>query len=209
MLSRRDCTAILILGAAVGLLVQPVITNTVLTTGKLPFSLSALHMLAFFGFLVIAPLALLIASLLGRSVPVLYQFAKFAAVGVLNTFVDIGVFNLETFIFQVSQKISTPVFIVLKIVSFFGATTNSYLWNKFWTFGSSERSGSEAAKFYSVAIVGGLINVTIATLVKTGTPPGFLSAALWINVISPAAGVLTAFLWDFLGYKFFVFKSVS
>jgi len=135
---------------------------------------------------------------------VLYQFGKFAAVGTLNTFVDIGVLNLEILIFGTPAAWPYRIF---KAISFLAATTNSFFWNKFWTFDSrGPANPAQTIKFYLVAIGGFLINVGIASYVFSGVArPVAISANLWAN-IGALAGVASGFLWDFLGYKYVVFK---
>ena len=57
---------------------------------------------------------------------------------------------------------------------------------------------------YIVALGGFLINVGVSTLIfKSG---GDNPSNLLTNVIAPGVGVASAFLWDFLGYKFVVFR---
>ena len=145
--------------------------------------------------------------LLGKRLPVLYQFGKFASVGVLNTFVDVGVLNLEI------ATMGTPgawAYRIFKAISFLAATTNSFFWNKFWTFGSQEpANASQTMKFYLVAIGGFLINVGVASYIFSGIArPLSVSPNLWAN-IGAIAGVASAFLWDFLGYKYLVFKKTA
>ncbi len=146
----------------------------------------------------------------------IYQFAQFAAVGTLNTFIDIGVLNIETFLYG-SPLIGARLFAVFKAVSFLCSTTNSFFWNKYWTFGSAEGDADEkphakqVTSFYIVAAVGWALNVGTATLVKVlGSGAGgggdIASARIWTNLVAPLAGVAASFLWDFLGYKFWVFK---
>jgi hypothetical protein len=92
-MTRRDWISIVIIGAGVGLLCQPILSNVAASSG---FTMTVpLRIVIFFLFTLIAPLALFILWLIGKLLPVVYQFGKFAAVGVLNTFVDIGVLNLE------------------------------------------------------------------------------------------------------------------
>jgi len=115
-MTKKDFLCILVIGFAVGLLAQPIIGNLVSHLSL------ALRFAVFFGFLVLAPLLLFIAYLIGKFIPVIYQFAKFAAVGTLNTFIDFGVLNLEIFLFSASSGILYSVF---KGISFLAATTNS------------------------------------------------------------------------------------
>lgn len=204
-MKRSDWWAIVIIGAAVGLLSQPILANV---AGSFSLNLTlTLRIAVFVAFTVLAPLALFVLYYLGKILPVLYQFGKFAAVGVLNTFMDVGVLNLEILAF------GTPAawpYRIMKAVSFLAATTNSFFWNKFWTFGSrTPASSSETVKFYLVAIGGFLINVGVASYVFSGVVrPGSISPNLWANV-GAIAGVAAGFLWDFLGYKYVVFKKAA
>jgi len=200
-MTKKDFLCILVIGFAVGLLAQPIIGNLVSQLSL------ALRFAVFFGFLVLAPLLLFIAYLIGKFIPVIYQFAKFAAVGTLNTFIDFGVLNLEIFLFSVSSGILYSVF---KGISFLAATTNSFFWNKYWTFNSKTPANpKETLKFYVVAIVGWVINVSLASfVVNVLSRPISFSPNLWANV-GALVGVAGSFLWDFLGYKFIVFKQIE
>lgn len=198
-MNRRDFSAVLAVGILVGLLIQPVLSNVY------PHAISiGLRVLVFLGLSVFAPLALWIAYLLGKILPVLYQFAKFAAVGTLNTMIDFGVLNLEILLTGVSGGALYPVF---KGVSFIASTTNSYFWNRHWTFeAQGGMSTAEATKFYAIAIVGWVLNVGAASAIVLGIRhPSFVSPGQWANV-GALAGVAASFLWDFLGYKYLVFK---
>ncbi len=204
MINKKDLFWVAVIGGLVGLLAQPIILNNIV--GR-PWAAAVSPLLLRFGvfifFLVLAPVALSIAGFIGKKIPALYQFAKFAAVGALNTFVDIGVFNLEAILLGAAP--SQMLFFVMKSFSFLMGTTNSYVWNKFWTFQSkTETHASEAVKFYTIAIGGYFLNVGTATLVYGlgGANP----SVLWATVISPLAGVAIALFWDFFGYKLFVFK---
>lgn len=210
-MKRNDVYAATAIGAAVGLLIQPILTN-LSSFAILAHPTAALRLGIFVFFTLFAPLALWILFLFGKLVPVVYQFGKFAAVGTLNTFVDIGVFNLETFLYGTSA-IGITLFAVFKALSFLCGTTNSFFWNKYWTFSSARathpegaiKETKEAVSFYIIAGVGWTLNVGCATFVKSVEPSG-VAVNLWVNVVAPLAGVAAAFLWDFVGYKFFVFK---
>jgi putative flippase GtrA len=206
-MQKKDIRLILIVGAAVGLLIQPIIANV------LPQSHLGIlgRLFIFIFFTVFAPFALWIAYLVSRLWKGLYQFAQFAAVGTLNSFIDVGVFNLETFVVG-TAAVSTTMFAVFKAISFLCATTNSFFWNKYWTFsGSSTTDGSgkqtkETISFYVVAFIGWAVNVGVATLIKTLEPSG-ITARIWVNIVAPVCGIAASFLWDFFGYKYFVFKN--
>ncbi len=211
MMTKKDLVFVTIIGAAVGLCIQPILANTLPPAYAGP----GVALGAFLFFLVLAPAALWIAFVLSRWLRGLYQFAEFAAVGSLNSFIDIGVLNIETLLYGTSV-IGVGLFALFKAVSFLCSTTNSFFWNKYWTF-SGERAShpegaiketKEAASFYVVAAIGWALNVGIATLVKSVEPSG-VAAKVWVNIVAPLAGVAASFLWDFFGYKYFVFKKVA
>ena len=197
--TKKDFVLVVIIGAAVGILIQPIIVNLIARPSL------TIRVLIFFALLILAPVALFVAYLLGRLWKTIYQFAKFAAVGVLNTFIDFGVLNLEILLSGIASGALYPVF---KGVSFLAATTNSFFWNKFWTFESKTSANTgEALRFYVVAGVGWLINVSLASFIVNGlSRPAAISPNLWAN-IGALVGVAGSFLWDFLGYKFLVFRA--
>ena len=202
-MTKKDWSAITVIGAGVGLLIQPIL-STLIGTAHADLLTWPLRFAVFVGFTILAPLVLLVLYFVGKLMPVVYQFGKFAAVGVLNTFVDLGVLNLEIVAF------GTPgawVYRVFKTVSWIAATTNSFLWNKYWTFNSQEpASAKQTIEFYGVAFVGFLLNVGLASYVFSNVSrPVSVSANLWAN-IGALVGVAAAFVWNFIGYKFWVFK---
>jgi putative flippase GtrA len=198
MLSAKDLKASLIIGAAVGLLIQPILANT-LTSIHLTL---AMRVGIFVFFTLFAPFALWLCALIGKVWNAFYQFGQFAAVGTLNSFIDIGVFNLETFLLGTSV-ISSVLFAVFKAISFLCATTNSFFWNRNWTFGSTDKvNAGEVTGFYTVAIIGWAANVAVSTFVKSVGP----ETKIWVDLVAPIAGILVTFIWNFVGYKYFVFK---
>jgi len=210
-MSRRDFKFIIIIGAAVGLLIQPILSNTL---GSRVSGFGARAAIFIF-FLVLAPFALWVASAISKWWRGLYQFAQFAAVGTLNTFIDVGVFNLEIFAYG-SPLIGNALFAVFKAISFLCGTTNSFFWNKYWTFRGAAnqepgtRKTTEFFSFYGIALIGWGLNVGTATLVKALGAGGDINhARIWVDVVAPLAGVAASFLWDFFGYKYFVFKKTE
>lgn len=141
-------------------------------------------------------------ALLAR--PLLRQIAKFVIVGVLNTLVDFGVLNLLIFFTGVASGVSFSVF---KGIAFLAAVTNSFLWNKYWTFRATGRvEQREAAQFFAVSVVGFFLNVGAAsTVVNVIGPQLGLGSTLWANV-GAAVGAVISMAWNFIGYKFFVFR---
>lgn len=205
MLTKKDLFLVTVIGLAVGLLIQPMITTlheTIVKAGLTPDIF--FRLLIVIGFTLFAPLALWIAWLLGKLWGVLYQFAKFAAVGTLNSFIDFGILNLAIVLGAAPRGTS---YTLIKALSFLLATTNSFFWNKFWTFGSKTPIDvGQTIKFYAIAIIGLALDVAAASSFVNFLPrPGTIPPNLWAN-IGVLVGIGVAFLWNFLGYKFVVFK---
>jgi len=199
-LKRIDVIASLFLGGAASLLMLLMSRNVALPASATPYVAP---------FLVAFPAASLgamaVGSSLGRRVAVLYQFTKFALVGGLNFLLDLGVLNLLIAITDVSQGTYANGF---KAVSFLVALLSSFAWNKFWTFGSSStrQAGRQFVAFFLVSAVGLLINVTAFSLINnSGWAHEGVSARAWANIAAVGASV-TAIAWNFVGYKFIVFR---
>lgn len=168
---------------------------------------------------------------LGRWMAVIPQFAKFVAVGFLNTAIDFGVLNLLSRLSGI-----TAGFIIggINLPGFLVAVLNSYLWNKLWVFhpvrskppqaaavplsaggtsnGASDRGPeplfADFPKFFAVTAIGVLINSGIIILLTTYVPPLFgLGPSYWLNAAKVAATIITLF-WNFTGYKFVVFRTM-
>jgi putative flippase GtrA len=142
----------------------------------------------------------------GRKRPVVFQFGKFITIGLSNTAIDFGILNLLIFVTNIERGYLYSIF---KAVSFMVAVTNSYLWNKFWTFKSHENKETrkEFIQFVAISGVGFGINVIVASfIVNIIGPVGEISPRLWANIGAFAAIVISVF-WNFLGYKFIVFKN--
>ena len=154
---------------------------------------------------VLSILGLFVASLLGKKIPVILQAAKFALTGVLNSFIDLGILNLLIVIFGISTGWLYSVF---KAISFCVSVINSYFWNKFWTFEKKKNGvvAKEFGQFFLIAGSGFFINVGIASLIVNVVGPQFgLSPEIWANIGAIIAIICVA-AWNFLGYKFLVFK---
>jgi len=155
---------------------------------------------------ILSVLGVIIASFLGRKILALFQLAKFVLVGALNTFIYLGALNLLMAVFGISKESwSYSGFVA---VSFCCSVVNSYFWNKFWTYEQKETavSGGEFGKFFLITGIGFILNVSIASFVFRIIGPQFgLSVKIWANIGAIIATVCV-FMWNFLGYKFLVFK---
>lgn len=206
MMTKRDARNAMIIGCMVGILSQPVISNLLADIeAKVSVPTLALRIAVFLIMAVGAPAAVFLFSVAARWVPVLFQIAKFACVGVSNTFVDLGVLNIVILLTGISSGVWYPVF---KTISFLVATTNSFLWNRNWTFAEGRHESgvkNEAVQFYIITTVLWLVNVGVASFVVNYVSHGGISNNLWAN-IGALAGVFIAMTFNFLGYKFIVFK---
>jgi putative flippase GtrA len=100
------------------------------------------------------------------------------------------------------------VYTILVGVSFVVATCLKYVADKYWAFEKKEGegAGSEFGKFFIITLVSGFIQTGVASLVVNQIGPQLgASSMVWANV-GKIAGIAMASIWNFLGYKFIVFK---
>lgn len=134
-----------------------------------------------------------------------FQFAKYLLIGVLTVMVDLGILNL---LMMVSGKTLGLWYSVFKAGSFLLAMTLKYFGDKFWVFEKTEKSGmaGEFGKFFLVTLVGLLLNVGIASLIVN---TGIFGSCWGEKLLANIGAIFAAFVviaWNFLGYKFLVFK---
>lgn len=147
-----------------------------------------------------------LGEILGRWMPVFRQFAKFAAVGFLNTAIDFGTLNLLSFATGI-----TSGFIIggVNVPGLLVASMNSYLWNKLWVFAKPEEREHlfhDFPKFVAVVSVGIFLNSGMVIGITTYINPLFgLGPESWLNVAKVAATAISLF-WTFFGFKFFAFR---
>jgi len=143
----------------------------------------------------------------------LEQATKFFFVGVMNTFVDLLILNIETILSGVKDGTG---YALQKGASFLVAVIFSYYVNKNWTFEdkSKEQEGKKFSQFIFVSIIGMIINVSVATIVVTYLKIPIqnaiglkllLNTQIWVT-IGGLCGTFVGLFWNFVGYKFWVFK---
>jgi len=149
---------------------------------------------------------MLIARLLRNLLPIIYQLAKFILVGGLNFLIDMGVLNFLIFSTGVSTGITQSGF---KSLSFLVAVTNSYVWNRHWTFKNEaqESISQEFFQFFIITVIGFSINVGIDyILVNIVSPFWEMPLKTWAQ-FSALLATLVQLVLNFLGYKFIVFNT--
>lgn len=199
-MSKKDIVIGLVVGFLIGLFVIPVIKNVGLFQ-QIPSPYAWLLL----GLPILCALGIVVASLIARLVPVIWQVAKFGLVGVLNTAVDFGILNVLIFATGFDKGLELAI---LNVGSFTVALTNSYFWNKWWVFGGqgAAKTRMEFVQFIVISVIAAAVSSTIVGGM-TGyiAPPGGLSSEQWANIAKVFA-VIFSFVWNFLGYKFIVFR---
>ncbi len=134
------------------------------------------------------------------------DFVRFGLVGISNSLVDFGVTNLLVLTFQARSSLSL---MAISIVACALATLNSYLLNRKWTFrrsGPARRAG-EVSQFFAVALMAMLVNTSIFLFVTKYSPDRLAIGHLAAVNLGKLAGIVTAFAFSFLGYRFGVFQT--
>lgn len=134
-----------------------------------------------------------------------FQFGKYTFTGSLNALIDLSVLNLLMSAFVITKG---GYFSLFKAISFSLAVSNSYFWNKFWTFEHRKRKIGirEYSYFFSLTLVGLLVNVGLASFLVNLVGPQFgLPPKIWAN-LSAFVPILVAGFWNFTSYKLIIFK---
>lgn len=133
------------------------------------------------------------------------QLLRFAIIGGINTLVDFAILNALSW---VTGIYSGDGIIILNIISFTVAVVNSYFLNKRWAF--QDPSGGAGSRkftlFLAVSVIGAMINTATVRIITTNVDPVLgLAPELWLNAAKAAATGLSL-IWNFVGYKFWVFR---
>ena len=210
-ITQRDYKFAIAAGLLIGLLLLPVLKTAS------PALYAKFYIVIIPLFLLATPVGLRIAFIIGQKIAVIYQIAKFGVIGVGNVLVDLGVLSLITILsnsyFQIETKDAVlgaiTFYSLFKAASFIVANINSYFWNKYWTFdqGEKKQTKSEFLQFFAVSVVGFLINVFVASVVFNMIIGSLVSmTGGQLGLIGAAAGSIAGLVWNFLGYKLWVFK---
>jgi len=143
-----------------------------------------------------------IAYVVGRRALFVLQAAKHLLVGAFATVVDVIFFEwLLSVVF-----LANPL--IIKSISFLVSTVIKYAGNKYWAFEKREREGmhKEAAQFFIITLAGLVIDVSVFYCATKLVGPRFnVSSLAWVR-LSVIFAAFAAAAWNFLGYKFLVFK---
>jgi putative flippase GtrA len=138
------------------------------------------------------------------TVPAVVQIGRFGIVGVSNTLIDFGILNLLILWLRVSG--GWPL-LLCNAAGFAGASVNSYLLNRKWTFEEEGEATSGQYLFFLTFALGGLAINSLVLYLLTGLVPigGAAHPILMVNaakVIATGAGMT----WNFLTFRFLVFR---
>ncbi len=130
---------------------------------------------------------------------ILQNLGKFVAAAVL------GIALLGAVVWGSKQEFGPVYYFVALLVLAVGEVV---LWKTFRLVLAGQAPGApkELLLFVVVSIVGTLINSALVAVVTGKIEPQFgLNKELWLNVVK-AAATAVSLIWNFLGYKIFVFK---
>jgi len=163
------------------------------------------NLVIWFVFPILALVCLWIAFLVGRKMLFFFQAAKHFLVGAFAMVVDLKLFELLTWFFGIFI-LTSPL--AVKGISFIFSTLVKYWGNKYWAFQKHEKEklSKEIAQFFIITIIGLVIDILAFYYIALVIGPQFLiPSVLWVK-ISIIMAALVAASWNFLGYKFIVFK---
>lgn len=146
-----------------------------------------------------------LGGFLGQWFSFFIQFGKFATIGFLSAAIDFGVLNILSYASGL-----TAGFLVgwINAPGFALAVVNGYLWNRLWVFRQQPGEGlfRDFPKFLAVTVSGLFLNSGIVVFATTYVPPQFgAGPEAWLNIAKVAANAVIL-IWNFVGYKIFVFK---
>ncbi len=208
--SKSDFWRALIAGESIALLALPIFKNLGF------FDLLSGYRDAIFSFFVVSwfvflPLATGIGLYVVYRISIpkwswIYQIGKYGIVGLLNSFLTIGILNFFILISGIAKGLWFDFFFV---IACWGGVTNAFFWNKFWTFNAkhTEKIRKEYVKFFAVSGATTLINVFLIHILVNiiGVPPS-ISPETWVNIASISL-IPVSFFGNFFGYRIFVFKN--
>jgi putative flippase GtrA len=158
-------------------------------------------------FPVLAAFCLWMAYLIGKKFLFVYQFAKFIMIGAFFALFDLVILNglMAYFGIKIDQVIKYSIFIA---VSFIITTSIKYFVDKYWAFEKKEGGSThtEFGKFFIVTIISLVLQLGIASYIFAEVmAPAGVPVMIWAN-IGKILGIAVASIWNFVGYKFIVFK---
>jgi len=128
------------------------------------------------------------------------QAVRFIIVGFANTTVDLVAFYLLGLIPGMPE-------VAAKGLSYILGICNSFVWNKYWTFGArgSTRGKREFAVFFAVNLPPLAVNVVVFTLLGLWVGEG----TFLVRMAKAFASAVVSVAWNFLGSRYLAFKHTA
>ena len=132
----------------------------------------------------------------------IWQFLRFCIVGSLNAIIDFGILNLLLWLFATKSTWKTLEYNSVAVLL---ASTNSFFWNKYWTF--QRRNPISFQEVYRFcAIAGGTTFMNDMLLLLLGRIfPGIIGSSLIGANILKLAAIIGTMSISFFGMRLWVF----
>lgn len=132
------------------------------------------------------------------------QVLRFALVGGLNTLVDVLILNGQLWLFPTS---STFTLLAYSVLAYSIGAVNSFLLNKYWTFGQGQKTTRKELLRFAVTTLGGIVwSSLILWLASDLLHPLIINATVWANASKILAIGGTALI-SYFGMRLWVFVS--
>jgi len=130
------------------------------------------------------------------------QVLRFGLVGGLNTLVDLLILNILLLLFPTN---STPIILAYSALAYSLGAVNSFLLNKYWTFGFRQRTTwREVVRFIVTTLCGIGWSSIILWLASNALHPLLVNTTIWANASKVIAISGTALI-SYLGMSLWVF----
>ncbi|HKV59824.1 MAG TPA: GtrA family protein [Ktedonobacteraceae bacterium] len=132
------------------------------------------------------------------------QVLRFGLAGGMNTLIDLLILNGLLWLFPTN---STRMLLAYSSLAYSIGAINSFLLNKYWTFGQKQRTTRAELAHFAVVTIGGIAwSSLILWLASLALPSFLINATVWANVSKLVAIAGTALI-SFLGMRMWVFVS--
>ena len=131
-----------------------------------------------------------------------WQFFRFCIVGSLNTIIDITVLDFLLWIYPTHDTEKILLFNSLSVLT---GATNSFFWNKYWTFRNRQPIGAaEVGRFVVIAGATAALNDALMLLLTVLFPRVMNSSLIGANLLKLGAILGTTSV-SFFGMRLWVF----
>jgi len=134
------------------------------------------------------------------------QVLRFGLVGSLNTFVDLLILNSLLWLLPTT---GIPTLLTYNVLAFSLGAVNSFLFNKYWTFGHRQGITLKELSRYTIAALCGVgWSTLVLWFASTVLHPLAVNPTLWANT-AKIVSVASSALLSYLGMRLWVFVRPS